>query len=106
MYVLWVPRNGAREKHVERVAGLVHDPRASHFWDEHGALVEPYAEMLSLTGPCAGIFMLFEPGVRWEGASPPPPDYYEDAHAVEFDREGPQFDADRFARIAEGMLAG
>jgi hypothetical protein len=41
-YVAWVPKNGAREKHVDRVTRLVTDPRASQYWDEFQAVMEPY----------------------------------------------------------------
>ena len=72
------------------------DSRATQYWDEFGAVIDPFDEMLSLTGPCAGIFMIYGPEVLW-GERPPPPDYWEDAHAREFDRPAPQFDARRFA---------
>lgn len=96
-YVVWVPRNGARAKHVERVTGLVTDPRATQYWDEHGAVIDPFDEMLSLTGPCAGIFAIYDPDATWDGSVPPTPDYYEDAHAREYNRPGPQFNVGRFA---------
>ena len=101
---MWVPKNGAREQHVERVVELVTDPRATHYWDEHQAVMGPYGEMFSLTGPCAGVFMLFGPDAKWDGTDPPAPDYAEDAHAREFNRDLPQFDAKRFAERAAEML--
>lgn len=104
-YVVWVPRNGAREKHVERVVGLVADPRATQYWDARGAVIDPYDRMLELTGPCAGIFAVFGPDATWDGDGPPRPDYVEDAHAKQFDRPWPQFDAKRFADKIRGMLA-
>ena len=102
-YVVWVPRNGAREPHVPRVTHLVTDPRASQYWDEYEAVVDPYDAMLDLTGPCAGIFMLYGPAARWDDG-PPEPAYYEDAHAREYDRAGPQFDARRFAARVRAAL--
>ena len=76
---------------------LVTDSRAPQYWDEHGAVVEPFTEMFSLTGPCAGIFMIYDRDARWEGPQPPQPDYWEDAHARELRRDGIQFDAEQFA---------
>ena len=103
-FVVWVPKNGAREKHVERVTRLVTDPRATQYWDGYQAIMEPYTEMFDLTGPCAGVFMLFGPEARWGSDGPPRPDYAEDAHAREFDRELPQWNAKRFAGKAREML--
>ena len=102
--MVWVPRNGAREKHVERVTHLVSDPRAVNYWDGHQAAMAPYNEMFSLTGPCAGVFMVFGPDQEWGAAGAPRPIYAEDAHAEEFNRELPQFDADRFAEFVRGVL--
>ncbi len=100
VYVVWVPRNGARERHVEDALSLVTDARATQYWDASGAIVKPYDAMYELTGPCAGIFMVFGPDVVW-GDEVPVPDYAEDAHARQFDRVLPQWDATRFAeRVA------
>jgi len=107
VYVVWAPRNGAREEHVERVTKLVTDERATQYWDEHSAVATPLDDMLSLTGPCAGIFMLYDGAARWEGDAPPEPLYWEDAHARELGREGaPQFDAKGFAEKVREFLAG
>ncbi len=102
--MVWVPRNGAQEKHVDRVTDLVTDDRAVQYWDAEGAVIGPYIEMLELTGPCAGIFMILEPGVMWEDAQPPHPDYVEDAHAKQYDRPWPQFDVKRFSDKVREML--
>lgn len=105
-FVVWVPKNGAREPHVGRVLGIVTDPRATQYWDTFGVVSGAYERMLSLTGPCAGIFMLYGPDAQWTEATPPVPDYWEDAHARELKRSGVQFDAGRFAARATEMLAG
>ncbi len=100
-YIVWVPRNRARQRHVENALGLVTDERATQYWDAHEAIMEPYDEMYQLTGPCAGIFLVFGRDVVWGGEAPVP-NYAEDAHAREFDRDLPQWDAERFAeRVAQ-----
>lgn len=104
VYVVWGPKNGARERHVERVTSLVTDERAAHYWDGAGVVSRAYDDMLTLAGPCAGIFMLYGPDVAWEAAAPPRPLYLEDAHAREFDRPYPQLDADRFAERLRTLL--
>ena len=103
-YVVWVPKNGAREEHVDRVLSLVTDPRASQYWDEYAAITQPYVEMFTLTGPCAGIFMIFDRDDIWEGENPPEPGYWEDAHARELKRDGVQFDAEQFADKVRSMI--
>lgn len=104
VYVVWAPRNGAQEEHVERVAGLVDDPRATQYWDGHGAVADPVDAMLELTGPCAGIAMLYGPAATWSAAGPPEPELWEDAHDFEFQRAAEQFDAERFTGRIRKML--
>lgn len=99
-----MPRNRALRRHVARVIRLVSDRRATQYWDEYEAVVDPYDDMLDLTGPCAGIFMLFDAEVVWGDDGPPEPTYYEDAHAREYDRAGPQFNAKRFAAKVKTAL--
>ncbi len=101
---MWVPRNGAEEKHVPKVTKVVTDSRATHFWDGQKAVYQPYHDRYSLTGPCAGIFMVFGPEAEWGDDGPPVPDYAEDAHAEQYDRVLPQFDAKRFAGWVQAQL--
>ena len=89
---------------MRRVTGIVTDERARQYWDGHEAVVAPFDERYALTGPCAGIFMVFGPEARWVGDHPPEAAYAEDAHAIEYDRSLPQFDARRFALRVMGML--
>ena len=104
VYVMWAPRNGARESHVDRVTRLVTDERAAHYWDAHDAVGAPIDAAMELVGPCAGIFMLYGPEASWDGLEAPAPSYTEDAHADEFDRAGPQFNAKRFTSMAQEAL--
>ncbi len=103
-YVVWAPKNGARQRDVARVTGIITDPRATQYWDDHGVVARANDEMLTLAGPCAGIFMLYGPNAQWDGAVPPEPAYLEDAHAREFDRPHPQLDADRFAARVRAVV--
>ncbi len=105
-YVVWVPKNGGREEHVNRVLDLVTDARATQYWDGNGAAVDAYDAMFGIEGrPCAGVFMLYRPDAVWKGDSPPMPEYFEDAHAREFSRTaGPQFDGSRLAKRARQLL--
>ncbi len=103
-YVVWAPKNGARERDVERVTGLVSDRRATQYWDDGGVVSRAYDEMFMLAGPCAGIFMLYGPDARWDGVAPPQPAYHEDAHAHEFNRPYRQLDAGRLADSVRSLL--
>lgn len=102
---MWVPRNRARARHVERVTSIVTDERATQYWDEYGAVIDPFTDMLTLTGPCAGVFLIYGPDAVWEGDTPPMPDYLEDAHAREYDRPHPQFNSRRFADSVRAVLS-
>ena len=97
VYVVWVPRNGARERHVGRVTEIVTDHRATQYWDSGSVVADAYTEQLSLTGPCAGIFMVYPPGVRWDAEEPPRAPYLLDAHAREYRRPDEQFHGDKFS---------
>ena len=104
IYVVWAPKNGGRQQDVGRVTQIVTDPRAAQYWDGHRVLTDAYDRTLTLSGPCAGIFMLYGPQARWNGTAPPRADYLEDAHAHEFNRPYPQYDAHRLADKAREML--
>ena len=104
IYVVWAPKNGGRQQDVGRVTQIVTDPRAAQYWDGHRVLTDAYDRMLALSGPCAGIFMLYGRQARWEDAAPPRADYLEDAHAEEFNRPYLQYDARRFAAKMREML--
>ena len=87
-----------------KVTKLVTDPRATQYWDEHAAVIEPFVDMFSLTGPCAGIFMIYDREARWEGAVPPEPNYWEDAHVRDLKRDGIQFDAEQFGEKTRELV--
>ena len=106
-YVIWAPKNGGREKHVNRVLDLVTDARATQYWDGDGSAVAAYDAMFGIEGrPCAGVFMLYPAGAVWDDKSPPMPDYFVDAHAREFSRTaGAQFDGRQLAERTREMLS-
>ena len=103
-YVVWVPKNGAREEHVSRVTGIVTDERVQQYWDGLQAVMQPYHERYELTGPCAGLFMVFGPDAEWGANGPPEPEYVEDAHARQYNRRHVQFDGKRFAAYVMELL--
>ena len=105
--VVWVPKNGARERHVDRVIKLVSDDRATHYWDEHGYVVSALDEQLGLTGrACAGGFLVYGPDVKWTDDAPPDPAYWSDVHSREFRQHGPHFDPEVLERELRALLDG
>lgn len=106
LHVVWVMKNGARERHVARVTRLAPDPRATHYWDAERFVLRALDSRLGLEGrACAGAFLLYDRSATWDAVTPPEPVYWSDAHAREFDQDGPQFDARRFAREVSTLLA-
>ncbi len=103
--VVWVPKNGARERHVDPVIKLVTDDRATHYWDEHGYVTSALDEQLGLTGrACAGAFLVYGPDAQWIDDAPPDPAYWSDAHSREFRQHGPHFDPEILAREVRALL--
>jgi hypothetical protein len=84
---------------------LIRDPRVTHLWDAPGRLG-------SLFGPVIGLprgkkawdaYLLYAPGVRWSGRTPPTPSFW--MHQL---RELPGdlcLDAPRLARELEALLS-
>ena len=92
---------------MSRVTGLATDARARQYWDGERAVIDPYTKMLELTGPCAGVFLVFGPDAVWGEDGPPEPDHVEDAHAKQYNRPWPQFSAQRLAeKVREALSAG
>lgn len=91
---------------MDRVTHLVTDERATQYWDTTGAVIDPYTRMLELTGPCAGVFLVFDRNATWGDDGPPGPVHVEDAHARQYGRPHPQFDSGRLAEKVLEQLAG
>lgn len=105
-YVIWAPKNGGHEEHVDRVIDLVTDARAKQYWDEYAAVAGPYDRMFDLAGPCAGVFALYGPDAKWDGETPPEPLLWQDAHADQRGREdNPKFDPDAMAKQIRALLS-
>ena len=104
-FVVWGPKNGAREEHVDRVTNLVTDSRARQYWDEHAAVAAPYDALFDLAGPCAGVFALYGPGTTWSGEAPPQAVIWQDAHADQRGREAnPPLDAEKMAQRVRALI--
>lgn len=82
-------------------AALMADPRVEHYWDGEdrvGSAFTPHIAGLEI--PAWDVWMLFAPGVRWEGEVPPEPTAWE--HQLPHLRHLPdrRLDPERFAATA------
>lgn len=101
MFVVWSSQLGAEEDDVAAAAALMADPRAEHYWDGEdrvGAAFAPHID--DLQSPAWDVWMLFAPGVRWDGEAPPAPSHWE--HQLGVLRHLPErrLDPERFAAKA------
>jgi len=100
--VVWVPQKDGREVDVPAATRVIHDPRTVHFWDARGSTMRMYQRVLSTPGDAWDIYLLYGPGVRWDGELPPEPDFW--MHQLRH-APGPILDPNVFAARAESILA-
>ena len=100
--MVWVPKLFGREKHVAEATKLVPDPRAHHYWDEGGHLMEAYAKTLGLSGDAWDIFFIYGPSAQWHGPLPPKPEFW--MHQLPYVSNAPHLDSERFAAEANARL--
>jgi hypothetical protein len=76
MYVVWVPRLGARETNVSSATRVVAASWAQQYWDGSDLLGEQYKQVLGWSGNAWDVYMLYGPKARWMGNLPPAPDFF------------------------------
>jgi hypothetical protein len=101
-YIVWVPKLDGHEKNVDQATHTVADPRVSHYWDGDGYLVHAYDQTLHLGQDAWDIYLIYPPGVRWDGAQPPASAYWMTQLGG---TEAPALDKTVFADHARRMLA-
>jgi hypothetical protein len=107
VYSVWVPMVRGLERDVPPASREMPDGRARHYWDGEGQLMDGYQRVLGIGERAWDVFLVYQPGVLWEGADPPPPAYW--AHQLgtrENPRvtEGPYLDGATFlARTRAAM---
>jgi hypothetical protein len=74
--VVWVPKLFGEASDVPTATRFVPDPRAQHFWDDSAVLVHQYDTALGLGQDAWDVYMIYGPQARWDGALPPPPDFW------------------------------
>lgn len=77
VYVVWVPSLPAdNESKVPAATAKIPDERASHYWDERGALKVAYQRALKMNELAWDVYYVYRRGTEWTGELPPIPDYY------------------------------
>lgn len=77
-FVLYVPTMGAEEKHAAAAIPLLLGPRVTHLWDPRGRSGLEFQEALGIQAYAWDVWMIYEPGARWDQDQPPPaPGYWE-----------------------------
>jgi len=71
-FVVYVPTLGAEEKHVAAAVPLMQGPRIKHYWDEEGNSGLEFQKALGIPMYAWDVWMMYEPGLRWESGSAPP----------------------------------
>jgi len=98
VYVVWSSQVGGRERHVDKATQRVPDPRARHYWDGDQMVGKAFQPILGTPEPAWDVWMLFAPGARWEGETPPRPTWWE--HQLYGMPDERLLDSDRFAAKA------
>ena len=93
MYIVWVPLEGARERHARRATRLVPDRRARHFWDGEDRLTQEFGRTLDIDTDAWDVFLVYGPDATWEeGDLPPAPDYWQH-ELFRLRKTAPRFDS-------------
>lgn len=102
-FTIWVPMLGGKAGNVPEAMTLALDPRVSHYWDETNDLGIAYERVLPVsTGPAWDVYLIYAPGIVWNGADPPEPSFWMHQLAI---TNAPHLDAAVFANRARSMLA-
>ena len=106
IYTVWVPKRGGRESDVAQASATMPDARARHFWDGAGYTLHAYTTPLSLPDGIDAwdVYLLYGPDARWDGASPPRPDFW--MHQLRGVENAPDLDREVFGqRLAQTLAA-
>ncbi|MFQ5525006.1 MAG: hypothetical protein ACE5GX_01965 [Thermoanaerobaculia bacterium] len=104
VHVVWSSQTGAKAKHVKGGAELMQDARARHYWDPERRIGAAFqGHIANLSSPAWDVWMLFAPGVLWEGETPPAPTWWEHQLSGLEDYTDLRLDPVRFARKALEM---
>lgn len=74
--IAYVPKVGAQESDVPRVAEMVTGGNASHYWEDTGIIGDLFQRTLNINVYAWDVWMIYKPGAQWKGNYPPPPDFW------------------------------
>lgn len=101
--VLQVPALGAEEKHAAAAVLLMPGLRVNHYWDPEGKSGIEFMGALAIEVYAWDVWMMYEPGVRWEADSPPPsPSFWQ--HQLGPLPDETRLDAEQFASVVTARL--
>ena len=76
-FVVWLPMlPGDTERTAGAQAGTFVDARVAQQWDRDRALGTLVSKTLSLKGQAWDVYLLYAPGVKWTGETPPAPTFW------------------------------
>jgi hypothetical protein len=105
-FVVWVPKLDGREKNVPEATHTVSDARVTHFWDGQAVLVHGYGTVLKLGADAWDVYLIYPPGVRWDGTLPPAPAFWMHQLGSKSDPgvDGPYLDTKVFADHVRALI--
>lgn len=76
-FLIWLPILSSDSAPLaRRQAEEFEDRRVAQRWDSDGRVGEAFAGSLDLRGPAWDVYLLYAPGVKWEGDAPPAPTFW------------------------------
>ena len=107
--IVHVPTLGATEQHVPDAAALVTGgAHVTNYWEDSGIIGRLYEATLGFDDVYAwDVWMVYKPGVRWEGRLPPKPDFamHQLRSHPKVSKLMPLLDSKQFAAVVNGYLA-
>jgi hypothetical protein len=75
--LVWEPmRDGDSATSASQQAGTVQDDRISQGWDSNRSLGKLFGEILDIHEIAWDVYLVYKPGIRWEGTRPPRPKFW------------------------------
>lgn len=103
-FVVQVPTLGAEEKHAAAAVPLMPGPRVNHYWDPDGGSGRDFQAALDIGMYAWDVWMIYEPGARWEAGRPPPaPAFWQ--HQLGGLPRATRLDAEEFAAAVTTRVA-
>ena len=75
--VLWIPMLPSDDAAAAAVqADVWPGNRVQHWWDGAWEMSRLFQRSLGLREPAWDVYLLYRPGIRWEGEAPPAPSFW------------------------------